>query len=60
MVDDALVINKVSKTFKIDQRKGISKITKNKQSFSKLKTLKALDDISFQVKKRRNFRYNWT
>jgi len=51
MVDDALIINKVSKTFKIDQRKGISKITKNKQSFSKLKTLKALDDISFQVKK---------
>jgi len=46
----AVSVNNITKNFKIDQRKGISKITKEK-SPSSLKILTALENISFELKK---------
>jgi len=46
--DFSIIVKNLSKTFKLDQRKGISKITQKENG---LKTLTALDNISFNVKK---------
>jgi len=46
----AVSVNNITKIFKMDQRKGISKITKEKNSNSH-KTLTALENISFELKK---------
>lgn len=49
MENVVITVKNVSKTFKLDQRKGISKII-NKNN-NQLRYLKALDNISFEVKK---------
>jgi len=44
-------VQNVSKTFKLDQRRGVSKIFKRDSKLLHGKTFKALDDISFTVEK---------
>jgi len=51
MENISVMLKNVSKTFKIDRRKGISKITSNLKKSNQLRTLTALHDITFQVKK---------
>jgi len=50
MENPAVVVNKISKTFKIEKPGGISKLFQ-KKSNHQLKTLAALDDVSFTVQK---------
>jgi len=47
MTNIAIKVDGVSKTFRLDQRKGFSAITS--QKVPALKTLTALDEISFQI-----------
>ncbi len=50
MENPAVVVNKISKTFKIEKPSVISKLFQ-KKSNHQLKTLTALDDVSFTVQK---------
>jgi len=50
MADNVILVNNISKSFKIDGPMGISKIIKHSNS-NQQKTLKALDGISFNVSK---------
>ena len=50
-MDIAITLKNVSKTFKIDQRKGVSKILDNQKNNGKTKNFMALENISFEVKK---------
>jgi len=50
METPAVIVNKISKTFKIEKPDGISKLFQNKPNHQ-LKTLTALDDVSFTVQK---------
>lgn len=51
MEESAVIVKTISKTFKLDQRKGISKIITTTPNSNQLKTLTALSEISFEVKK---------
>jgi len=51
MEEKAVVVKNVSKNFKIDQRKGISKLSNLKKNHQSSKTIKALENISFEVQK---------
>jgi len=51
MENIAISVNNVTKTFKLDQRKGVSKIIKKIASKPQLKILKALDNVSFNVER---------
>jgi len=50
MENYAIKVDNVSKTFKLDQRKGVSRIATTK-NVNDLKSLTALDNISFTLKK---------
>jgi len=50
MDEFAIQVNNISKTFNLDQRKGISKIINRTKNNNTSKKLKVLDNISFQVK----------
>jgi len=49
--DIAIKLNNVSKTFEIDQQKGIFQIIKNKINKNTKKTIGAIQDISFSIEK---------
>jgi len=51
MEDLAVVVENVSKTFKIDKPKGFSNIVKNSLNLNSRKTILSLDNISFTVPK---------
>lgn len=51
MDEYAIQVNNISKTFNLDQRKGLSKIINRVKNNNTSKKLKVLDNISFQVKK---------
>jgi len=51
MEENAVIVKNVSKNFKIDQRKGISKFRKSLKINHNSKTLAALTNISFEIKK---------
>ena len=50
MENYAIKVDNVSKTFKLDQRKGVARIASTK-NVKDLKSLTALDNISFTLKK---------
>jgi len=47
----AIRVNDISKTFEIDQQKGILQIIKNKINKNPKKTISAIQDISFSIEK---------
>lgn len=51
MEDFAVIVENLSKTFKIDKPKGISNIIKNATKLNSRKTILALDNISFSIPK---------
>ena len=51
MSENAIEISNISKTFEINKRQSIFQTIRNTKSKSKLKTITALDDVSFSVRK---------